>query len=77
MYKQVTINTPTTYLSVLLTLALARIIRRVYIKGQSYGEVMSDVPYMSGFLFPFGVFVLLCFEYRNVILVRKHFRRHP
>jgi hypothetical protein len=37
-------------------LALARIIRRVYIQGQSYGEVMSDVPYMSGFLFRFAVF---------------------
>ena len=58
MYKQVTINTPTTYLPVLFTLALARIIRRVYIQGHSYGEVMSDVPYMSGFLFRFAVFLI-------------------
>ena len=59
MYKQVTINTPITYLSVLFTLALARTIRCVYIQSQSYGEVMPDVPYMSGFLFRFAVFSTL------------------
>ena len=45
-------------LQVLFTLALARIIGRVYIQGHSYGEVMSAVQYTSGFLFRFAVFLL-------------------
>jgi hypothetical protein len=65
MYKQVTINTPS-YLPEVFTLAYARIIRHVYHQGHSYVEVMSAVPYMSGFLFRFAVFSssVLCSDYK-------------
>ena len=35
-----------------------RIISRVYIQGHKYREVMSAVPYTSGFIFRFAVFLI-------------------
>jgi hypothetical protein len=57
------VNVHQVYLVVQLGLdghsCINRIIGRVYIQGHLYGEVMSAVPYMSGFIFRFEVLLLV------------------